>query len=1131
MKTGLLTYLVIGVTVILTVAPAIGMSYTLGEHGTTPVNAATTLVGGISGTVFEDKNYGGGEGRNLANAIAEGGASRSGVRVEIYDAAGDFLSTTTTDAVGVYAFTGLAAGNYTIRVVNSTVSSARSGYLAGTHLAVQTYRTGAAGAEVRDRVGGESPHKVDAGNGTSTLAALSTLTEEAQSVVTVSLGAVNDITGVDFGFNFNVIVNVNSSGQGSLEQFIINANGLDDQNSLAQNGSRMLVDGTSEPLPAGFESSIFMISNGTARPGLRAGLVDQLTAGVAVFSPNAISRVQGNRTVLDGSTQTFNLGNTNVGLHGAGGTVGVDNVPLLQVPAPEVEVDMSNSGAAAFDVDGIAVTVRGFALLGSTSNEAIDYAVSADSGVVEMNVIGSRASAYEDPGLGMRNRGNLEANAPHLVIRNNLMSFSQQTGILGTSGADEVIVQGNELVDNGLGSVNGDGIAAEFNIGWIIIANSVIGTSSQGVVLTMSTEYQMRNNTMTANGIGISSGVKQSAGMTIRPGCENISIERNLIYGNYGAGLQVNNGAETITVTKNSFFDNGEIIAVDGSAPTNQVGIDLNSPSDNRDFGTAPFYTANDNGDTDAGANDLLNYPVLDSAWLIGNQLTVTGFARPGSLIEVFIADGVPSIFGEGKTFVFSATEGSIDDMDNTTGSYGPGNVNGLPQGTDNTNRFHFNTTVTGVSNTDFLTATATLLSNTSEFSGIINVHGQPTAVCRDIQVDLTATGQVSITAADVDNGSFGDGGSISLRIDLDLFNCADLGSNTVRLIVTDALGFTDTSTAQVTVLDPLNACGDNDGDGIVDIIDLDDDNDGILDTLEQICTAGKEAVVWWHNGTTESTILDTSLVATASAEVVGPGLNSPLYTLTRLEVSGVDAHGLQDAIDNDDYLEYAFTTDPTLVNDYWLGSIIHFYHFAPNRTNYRFAVIVSDDGFATSTILLKNDSVLQGLGSVSLKVIPEFYQLLPNTTYTFRTYLYAAPQITGGTVVYDDFRVVTCSGELDTDEDQVLDHLDLDADNDGIYDALEASHNQVFTSGVLNGGVDSFGIPLFVSNGLGGLNYVVADSDMDGAFDFVELDADADGCLDVLEAGYTDANNDGQLGSTPITVDPVTGVVTSVGP
>ena len=44
------------------------------------------------------------------------------------------------------------------------------------------------------------------------------------------------MTGVDFGWNFDTIVNTNNTGQGCLRQFITNANTLGGDASLAQSG-------------------------------------------------------------------------------------------------------------------------------------------------------------------------------------------------------------------------------------------------------------------------------------------------------------------------------------------------------------------------------------------------------------------------------------------------------------------------------------------------------------------------------------------------------------------------------------------------------------------------------------------------------------------------------------------------------------------------------------------------------------------------------------------------------------------------------------------------------------------------------------------------------------------------------
>ena len=45
-------------------------------------------------------------------------------------------------------------------------------------------------------------------------------------------------------------------------------------------------------------------------------------------------------------------------------------------------------------------------------------------------------------------------------------------------------------------------------------------------------------------------------------------------------------------------------------------------------------------------------------------------------------------------------------------------------------------------------------------------------------------------------------------------------------------------------------------------------------------------------------------------------------------------------------------------------------------------------------------------------------------------------------------------------------------------------------------------------------------DTDNDGTPDHLDTDADGDGCYDAVEAGFTDANEDGQLDGTGIDAD-----------
>ncbi|NIO42243.1 MAG: Calx-beta domain-containing protein, partial [Burkholderiales bacterium] len=86
----------------------------------------------------------------------------------------------------------------------------------------------------------------------------------------------------------------------------------------------------------------------------------------------------------------------------------------------------------------------------------------------------------------------------------------------------------------------------------------------------------------------------------------------NTIAFNTDDGVRIRNGATAISVLGNAIHSNGAL------------GIDLVGGTEDG-FGV----TANDAGDGDTGANDLMNYPVIYSASISGGNVTVTGEARP----------------------------------------------------------------------------------------------------------------------------------------------------------------------------------------------------------------------------------------------------------------------------------------------------------------------------------------------------------------------------------------------------------------------------------------------------------------------------------------------------------------------
>ncbi|GAB7257359.1 T9SS type B sorting domain-containing protein [Polaribacter sp. OB-PA-B3] len=120
-----------------------------------------------------------------------------------------------------------------------------------------------------------------------------------------------------------------------------------------------------------------------------------------------------------------------------------------------------------------------------------------------------------------------------------------------------------------------------------------------------------------------------------------------------------------------------------------------------------------------------------------------------------------------------------------------------------------------------------------------------------------------------------------------------------------------------------------------------------------------------------------------------------------------------------------------------------------------------------------------------------------------------------------DIFNSITTN--LDTDNDGIKNYLDVDVDNDGIFDGTEANHGKIINSnGILNTFIDTNknGLDDSVEDSSALINYTILDTDADSIFNFAELDADNDACFDVLEAGFNDNDNNGILDTSTFDVN-----------
>ncbi|NVJ66603.1 MAG: carboxypeptidase regulatory-like domain-containing protein [Gammaproteobacteria bacterium] len=650
----------------------------------------------LEGRVFEDINYGGGVGRNFVDA---NGAGVEGATVEIYNNAGTLVDTTTTDSDGEYQFPGINNGSYQIRVVNSSVRSTRSGGAACvTCLPIQTFRVEQSGAslvDITNEIGGAAPNEVDAAanGGSDTLAGLTAAA--GISIQTISPASITNSakSGIDFGFNFDTIVNTNSSGQGSLAQFIVNSN------ALGNTGLDQEANSVFDPA-AGDETSIFMIPSAS------------LTSGIANISLSAqMVAITDANTHIDGRTQTANIGDTNTGTFGGGLNAGISATTLTSYNQPEVQID-GNATGEIFRAQANGTTIRNLAIFDGSFGVLSSAGSNSNPVTITENLIGVDA----DGSLQARLDRGIRTSSGYIDILNNYIAY---TGTAGTSvaGGTETLVQGNHFDFNGNGTC-ADSIALESGNGITVQQNYLDRTAALGIDGSgFSGGALITENTITRSGQngGDCSGAVEEAG--IRLYGNGSTISSNIVHTNAGDGIVIAGGSTSGNlISQNSTYANGGL------------GIDLDAGTSGNLVGDG--ITVNDLNDVDSGANGLLNFPVFEEAIIDGTDLVVSGWSRPGAVLELFITDigegtasagdnsfGLSQDYGEGQTYLVTLTEGSGQDSDSSSLAYSDVDGNA-----DDTNRFEFRIAApAGVSIGSNLTATATISNSTSEF-GIFKV-------------------------------------------------------------------------------------------------------------------------------------------------------------------------------------------------------------------------------------------------------------------------------------------------------------------------------------------------------------------------------------------------------------------------
>ncbi|APY11169.1 hypothetical protein BWZ22_07890 [Seonamhaeicola sp. S2-3] len=328
----------------------------------------------------------------------------------------------------------------------------------------------------------------------------------------------------------------------------------------------------------------------------------------------------------------------------------------------------------------------------------------------------------------------------------------------------------------------------------------------------------------------------------------------------------------------------------------------------------------------------------------------------------------------------------------------------------------------------------------------------------------------------------------------------------------------------------------DFDGDGIVDIIDVDDDNDGILDCVEKGVTNGTISEVFTLSGTAAE-ISDTEFKLTsavntqAGAAIINDRINfnnsfsfsfdaylgnsdngadgmaiifhdDPAGTsAVGATGEGMGASGIKNGIvlELDTYYNSSrgdITNDHGMIwdSDNQSGSgLLTTATDLGNLEDNNWHTVVINWNADTNTISYYVDSILAGLYTGDL--INNYFGG-NNLVY------FGFSASTGGSVNTHKVRfnsVCDIPLFIDDDNDGLANHLDIDSDNDGIPDNVEAQSTlgYVLPSGTLN--ITGSYVGLWDNYGTG---LVPVDTDGDGIPDYLDSDSDNDGKPDITENG-----------------------------
>ncbi len=348
----------------------------------------------------------------------------------------------------------------------------------------------------------------------------------------------------------------------------------------------------------------------------------------------------------------------------------------------------------------------------------------------------------------------------------------------------------------------------------------------------------------------------------------------------------------------------------------------------------------------------------------------------------------------------------------------------------------------------------------------------------------------------------------------------------------TGTINYTSTYSAYA-LNNTVNSCVDTDSDGVNDVFDLDDDNDGILDTKENAINTSSLPVFNVTSTNSNTSNISTKTVSgTFSYGTAGEGS----WVLTT------------DAVNSDTQVPSNFYITANVGSNDGLAIIFEGTGTYTTSSTFTYSIVTPDavfkdfqfqlNGKTYSTSMTQNSDVYNLIfpsGSNGIVSDPDNQTTSDDgIAYTSGSDLTQRNDVANTSLTWQiktsvyqgsstgQFGIVATRGSgteglnftfeafssVDTDGDGIPNSLDLDSDGDGIPDNIEAQTTAGYT--VPGNTIDNTtGINTSYGSGL-----TPIDTDADGTPDYLDTDSDNDQTNDTTEAGVTlsgaDADSDG---------------------